>query len=287
MRITDKQQELLDSLVCERLSSRNENLRLVGCFCNARNDKLEHILKGEACEEDEAGNIAYYLIKNKDGRILFYFSLKCGMLYDKYSEGEKLHKLYELSRYFAVLLQDTSLTETDRKTIGSLLENMRIGQGLMKNDLARIPSIKKNQLIKDLERETEDNLKRVGKTFAGVEIVHFCANDDAECRYFWKASGIGQKLGAVVFWHFIVPKICELRKIAGCEYVFLFAADKTPDELLVNYYRANLQFRYSNEHGTAIPLFDYGCKFMYQGLSDIEERRKSFYDDFNPDEDAI
>ena len=41
MRITDKQQELLDSLVCERLSSRNENLRLVGCFCNARNDKLE------------------------------------------------------------------------------------------------------------------------------------------------------------------------------------------------------------------------------------------------------
>ena len=103
MRITDKQQELLDSLVCERLSSRNENLRLVGCFCNARNDKLEHILKGEVCEEDEAGNIAYYLIKNKDGRILFYFSLKCGMLYDKYSEGEKLHKLYELSRYFSVL----------------------------------------------------------------------------------------------------------------------------------------------------------------------------------------
>lgn len=41
MRITDKQQELLNSLVCERLSSRNENLRLVGCFCNARNDKLE------------------------------------------------------------------------------------------------------------------------------------------------------------------------------------------------------------------------------------------------------
>lgn len=78
-----------------------------------------------------------------------------------------------------------------------------------------------------------------------------------------------------------------MRKIAGCEYVFLFAADKTPDEFLVNYYRANLQFRYSNEHGTAIPLFDYGCKFMYQGLSDIEERRKSFYDDFNPDEDAI
>lgn len=103
----------------------------------------------------------------------------------------------------------------------------------------------------------------------------------------WEKFNIKQKLGAVVFWHFLVPKICELRKIAGCEYLFLFAADLTPDELLVNYYRANLGFKDSNEYGTAIPLYDYACKFMYQELKDIEERREAFYADFNPDEEAI
>ena len=77
-----------------------------------------------------------------------------------------------------------------------------------------------------------------------------------------------------------------MRKIAGCEYLFLFAA-VTPDELLVNYYRSNLGFRDSNEHGTAIPLYDYACKFMYQELKDIEIRREAFYADFNPDEEAM
>lgn len=57
-----------------------------------------------------------------------------------------------------------------------------------------------------------------------------------------------------------------------------------PDELLVNYYRSNLGFRDSNEHGTAIPLYDYACN---QELKDIEIRREAFYADFNPDEEAM
>lgn len=99
-------------------------------------------------------------------------------------------------------------------------------KGLAKKDLSKISHIKKNQVINDLEKESEDNLKRVGKTFAGVEIVHFCANDN--CRPLWEKLGIGQKPGTVVFWHFLIPKICELRKIAGCEYLFLFATDYPP-----------------------------------------------------------
>lgn len=41
-------------------------------------------------------------------------------------------------------------------------------KGLAKKDLSKISHIKKNQVINDLEKESEDNLKRVGKTFAGV-----------------------------------------------------------------------------------------------------------------------
>lgn len=285
MQITEEQQQILNSLVCERLSSNENNLRLVDAFCNVRNGSLEHTLKNEAYEEDEAGNIAYYLIKDKDENILFYFSIKCGILYDLFGEEEKLRKINGLFHFLVELEKAPSSTKEDKETIASILESIRTRKGLVKKELSKISHIKKNQIIEDLAKESEDNLKRVGKTFAGVEIVHFCANDNY--RPSWKKLNIKQKMGTVVFWHFLIPKICELRKIVGCEYLFLFAADLTPDELLVNYYKSNLGFRDSNEYGTAIPLYDYACKFMHQELKDIEERRNNFYLEFNPDEESI
>lgn len=285
MQITEEQQQILNSLVCERLSSNEKNLRLVDAFCNLRNGSLEHILKNEAYEEDEAGNIAYYLIKDKDENILFYFSIKCGILYDLFSEEEKLRKINDLFHFLVELEKDPSSTKEDKETIASILESIRTRKGLVKKELSKISHIKKSQIIEDLAKESEDNLKRVGKTFAGVEIVHFCTNDNY--RPSWEKLNIKQKMGTVVFWHFLIPKICELRKIVGCEYLFLFAADLTPDELLVNYYKSNLGFKDSNEYGTAIPLYDYACKFMHQELKDIEERRNNFYLEFNPDEESI
>lgn len=285
MQITEEQQQVLNSLVCERLSSNENNLRLVDTFCNVRNGSLEHTLKNEAYEEDEAGNIAYYLIKDKDENILFYFSIKCGILYDLFGEEEKLRKINDLFLFLVELEKDPSSTKEDKETIASILESIRTRKGLVKKELSKISHIKKSQIIEDLAKESEDNLKRVGKTFAGVEIVHFCANDNY--RPYWEKLNIKQKMGTVVFWHFLIPKICELRKIVGCEYLFLFAADLTPDELLVNYYKSNLGFKDSNEYGTAIPLYDYACKFMHQELKDIEERRNNFYLEFNPDEESI
>lgn len=285
MQITDEQLQILNSLVCERLSSNERNLKLVDTFCNARNGSLEHTLKNEAYEEDEAGNIAYYLIKDREENILFYFSTKCGILYDMFGEEEKLRKINELFRFLVELEKDPSTTEDDKNTIVSILESIRTRKGLVKKELSKISHIRKSQLIEELEKESEDHLKRVGKTFAGVEIVHFCAND--AYRPSWKKFNMKQKMGTVIFWHFLIPKVHELRKIVGCEYLFLFAADLTPDELLVNYYKANLGFRDSNEYGTAIPFYDYACKFMYQELKDIEKRKDSFYAEFNPDEESI
>ena len=198
---------------------------------------------------------------------------------------KKLRKINDLFHFLVELEKDPSSTKEDKETIASILESIRTRKGLVKRRLSKISHIKKSQIIEDLAKESEDNLKRVGKTFAGVEIVHFCANDNY--RSSWEKLNIKQKMGTVVFWHFLIPKICELRKIVGCEYLFLFAADLTPDELLVNYYKSNLGFKDSNEYGTAIPLYDYACKFMHQELKDIEERRNNFYLEFNPDEESI
>ena len=285
MQITEEQKRILDSLTCERLSSNPDNLREVENFYNLRNGSLEHTLKDVAYEEDEASHIAYYLIKDAEGNILFYFSLKCGMLYDSVDQEEQLRKLNDLYRLLVELENDSSSTAEEKLTINSILESIRTRKGLVKEDLAKISRTKKNQLLEDLKKEPTDHLKRVGKTFASIEIVHFCAND--ACRTLWNGFQFKQKMGAVIFWHFIVPKICEAKKIIGCQYLFLFAADLTPDELLINYYETFLGFRSSDEHGTAMPLYDYACKFMYQEINGIENRRERFYKDFNPDEESI
>ncbi len=285
MRITPEQKELLDSLVCERLSSKSENLYTVADFSNTKNSSLEDTLKNEAYEEDENGNVAYYLIKNNEGKILFYFSIKCGMLYDEAYEIEQLRRLNELYCHLVELEKDPASSEEDKKLIGKILEGVRTRKGLKKNDLLGISNLKANQFLEDLKNESEGRLRQVGRTFAGVEIVHFCVNENN--RNIWADFGFKQKMGAVMFWHFIVPKIFELKKIIGCEYLFLFAADFTPDKMLINYYKANLGFDESNKHGTAIPLYDYACTFLYQELKDIEMRQRHFYEDFNPNEEEI
>lgn len=185
MQITEEQKRILDSFTCERLSSNPDNLRDVENFYNLRNGSLEHTLKDVAYEEDEASHIAYYLIKDAEGNILFYFSLKCGMLYDSVDQEEQLRKLNDLYRLLVELENDSSSMAEEKLTINSILESIRMRKGLVKEDLA---------------------------------------------------------------------KICEAKKLIGCQYLFLFAADLTPDELLINYYETFLGFRSSNEHGTAIPL---------------------------------
>lgn len=75
--------------------------------------------------------------------------------------------------------------------------------------------------------------------------------------------------------------------LAGCEYLFLFAADLTDDMNLVNYYREYLGFTDKSEHQVAMPLYDLTCKFMYQKTVDLVERRAKFFETFNPDTDAI
>jgi hypothetical protein len=46
------------------------NLRLVGDFDNPKSDSLTNKIQSDAFEEDENGTVAYYLLKNRNGRIL-------------------------------------------------------------------------------------------------------------------------------------------------------------------------------------------------------------------------
>lgn len=59
------------------------------------------------------------------------------------------------------------------------------------------------------------------------------------------------------------------------------------DEFLINYYRAFLHFRDNEDRGTAIPLYDYSCRFMYQEIATLDKGRQDFYQHFNLDEEDV
>lgn len=280
MRITDEQHEFLDYLSCERLSSNEINMRLVADFENTRNSKIADALQGEAYEEDELGKVAYYVVKNPEGKILFFFSLKCGLLFDEFVEVDRIKQLKAMVEMLVKKREDSITNEEEKAIIDSMLEQARSKKGLKKEDLARV--LHKANVSDSLDKILDSHTTNVGQTFAGVEIVHFCINE--KCKDYWASSGIEQKLGVVVFWLFLVPKVTALMKLVGCEYLFLFAADHTENQELVNYYQYNFQFKQADEHSAAIPLYDFTCKFMYQQTLNLEQRRQAFFNNFNREE---
>ena len=116
MKITEGQLALLGSLHCERFSSDIQNLRDIESFYNRRNDLLVHPLRNEAYQDDEEGKIAYYIVKHSSGKILFYFSLKCGLLYDRFiNNDEKLKSLKNLLAFFAQYVKIIILCSQEEK----------------------------------------------------------------------------------------------------------------------------------------------------------------------------
>ena len=281
MRITKEQQKILENLRCERLSSDEMNLRQVDSFYNWRNDSIAGVLRNEAYSEDEHGSVAYYVVKDKNGEILFFFSLKNGMLYDQHLDEKTIKLLKQLYDYLEQLNADTDLTDEDRQVIEIVKEKVRSRKGLTKAELERIP--KKNaKILEDLEQELNKNITHVGKTYSGLELVHFCSNSDAD--ELWQSMELPNGLGAVVFWQFVVPIVLKVREYVGCEYLFLFAADDSTDLTLVMHYKNMMGFVDEGERATAKPLYDLSCKFMYQEADKLQQRREEFFENFNGEE---
>ena len=212
-----------------------------------------------------------------------YFSLKCGQLYDKHLDFNLYKLLGELYDGLTKMKKENDITPEDTVAIDKVLEEIRSRKGIIKADLEKIT--KKNSSIEEFEKLMGDDLEKVGETFSGVEIVQFCSNED--CTEYWRQLGINHKLGAVVFWNFIVPIVLSLMKLVGCQYVFLFAADDSEDEDLVNYYKTWLKFESSQERSAATPVYDLCCKFLYQETNSLDKKRDNFFYNFNPEEDAV
>ncbi len=284
MNITSEQLSILKSFVCQRLSSDSHNIRLVDDFSNHINDAIAQTLKNEAYEEDESNSTAYYVVKHPDGQILFFFSLKCGLLFDYFINPDLLGQLQKLAKELSEISDDSSLTPQQKRDITDVMEKIRSNKGIVKEDILKL-RLQKIDILEELEKEFNENIARVGKTFSGIELVHFCSNTNTD--ELWESFGFPQLRGTIIFWYFVIPKVMEALKYVGCQYLFLFAADKSKEEKLVRYYENQLNFIKPDELATAKPFYDFTCKFMCHEVSTLEQERMEFFANFNPSPDDV
>ncbi len=291
MQITKDQIDILEKFSCERLSHNQENKNLIKNFKNEKGELLVNYLNQYAWEEDEKGITAYYLVKDPNNQILMFFSLKCGSLFnillDEMALQQKINLL--LKKIHTINKEKDNY---EKLLAIQLLEQFRTGQNISISEI--------EQMLKDRYRYTKDILKdvnfdkekevnkqiiRVNCTYPGIELMHFCTNDNA--KDFWHKCSIKRPMGEVLFWKFIVPIVFKVQNQIGCQYIFLFASDTSQDETLINYYNISLKFEQPDNIGTSKPRYDFCCKFMCQEISKLKENHQEYFNNFNPDDEDI
>jgi len=273
MKITGSQIAALDQLRCVRISSDTSHLYLVDTFANSKNQNLVQYLQNEANGLDEERKTICYLVKDENDNIIAYFSLRCGLLFDREGDIEKIEAKKKLSN----LLLRQRILANNKDLADSISSELKKSIDSLREELARHYQMDDNDVIH----------KRVAHTYSGIEIAHFCVNDNI--RDYWSQIGMpdSSRPGATVFWYHIVPLILRANEFIGAEYVYLFAADSSHDGLLINYYKDKMRFAIPSGIYSILPIYDFGCQLLYQPIGELSVNRDSFLNSFNPDSDAI
>lgn len=291
MKITNEQKEILDNLICERLSANNINEVLIKSFVSKRGASLVNYFQKLGVREEREGKTAYYIIKTKQNEVLMFFSMKCGVLFEPLLDEDEVKQDFQRLIILLQAIENANGEVPELDEANGILTKYQVGDRISAEDfniLLERAKGKKNflgQLVGDKARESNDNIARVMSTHSGVELVHFCTNDNMKSK--WNEYNLGHTMGETLFWKFIAPKFFAVQELVGCEYAFLFAADLSEDESLVNYYDVSLKFKKRLDVGTNKPFYDFCCDFMCQEVSEMKRNRELFFENFNIDEDDI
>lgn len=290
-KITDEQKSVIEKFSCERLSSNPDNKNLIRSFVSEKGSLLVDYLHKWAWDEDVECKTAYYLIKSPEDEIALFFSLKCGALFDPLDEESVEENAQRLQKLLRVV-QEINRDGREKEFAIQILEKFRSGQDIPIEQIKTYIKVNAQQaqnfwksLNYDKEHEQNEQIIRVGHTYPGIDLVHFCANDLMKEK--WKSYGIQHPMGEVMFWKYIAPIIYQTQKSIGCQYAYLFAADASQDGVLINYYNVALKFEEPTNLGTNKPSYDLCCVFMCQEINELKRNRQEYFDNFNPDDDDI
>lgn len=270
---------------CERLTSDITNKTAINNFSAPTIGKrLEEYLKNKAWEADSDGETCVYLVKDSDGNIALFFSIKCGLLYEK----TNYERLEEDELEFVNMVIQAKLSK-DEESVQNVYD---IGESLYGEDVERLFRIADERIDTKDERkrfDESDSTLRASKCFSAIELQHFCRNDSYESKI-----DVDFPLGFGIFWEVVVPKILEVVKMVGCKYIYLFAADNSEeaenvetgtDEIrkLVRYYKNDLMFKEVSGITIIKPDYDENCRGLIQDINSLESNAQTAwirYSDF-------
>ena len=288
-RITPEQEAILNRFTCQRLTDDRQNNLLIWEFFSRKGKSLTDKLKYEAWQEDTEGlPAAYYVIKAPSGRIAMFFSLKCGTLCDPGYVTQVLENYQRNEEFIRNLKQMHSYDEA-MDYIEEIRSSTTFPVEWSADDIYeefRDIYHTKRYLKKEKRSEPSEKILRVDVAFPAIELVHFCVNDLV--RDEWKSLGLGRSLGETMFWKFVLPKMLEINRLVGSEYAYLFAADTSRDESLINYYENALHFERPTNIGGIKPHYDFLCTFMCKRLFKLSPFRRMYLDPkLYDDEDSL
>ncbi len=268
VRVRDVGPDILQA-VKGRTTDGFEDRHLIDCF-------MQNI------EDDKNGHIASFVVLNSDNLPLILFSLRCGELYEAIDHNKLVlaMKAHDALRSLSAAHDSGHLLppDEDKKKSEIIFQATRV----MSIDEIIQYSRKGKGVFRDKKVEPCTTVSRVSFVYPSVELMYFITNEAA--RSYWKSIGMMQKMGETLFWAFIIKKVEDLLECAGCQYLFLFAADSDADGSLVTYYKTRLlNIAHNSQLSLSVnkPSFDWNSYFLYQDISDVMKQRDRFFAHFN------
>lgn len=280
MKLTEieKVKSFFDAYCCEHISSGTIQEIIQQFQAPEYGDSLVQYIQGKALNDDNDNEEKVYIVRNEKEQVVFYFSLKCGLLY----RPTKRHSLTTDQEEYVKMLYD-AIKVGNKKVLAEYKAS-----GLLGDNWDMLYQIAENEWL--VNRETNIDKGRsmpVFKVHPAIELSHFCKNGAIKERPFNMPIGVG------IFWRKIVPMIDCISKEVGCKYVYLFAANVNKSDGakprknlndLITYYRDGLNFRDAQELVMLKPQYDKNCHPMLQRVSDLQAAKESIWERF---EDAI
>lgn len=273
--------EYFKTFTCEVLTSSENNKSEIQDFsCKIRGNNLERYLKESAWEHDSDRITRVYLVRDPKGHIVLFFSLKCGAVFTTYQLDDSFRLLNPAEKAFVRLLvesKDNGDIDLFYQLIGSGTETFPDKISLLEQIAThRYKSKNESQDVGDVH-----NVVKVDSCYAAIELQHFCKRDDYRLD-----PKIHFPLGFGLFWERIVPIIEEITEMVGCEYLYLFAADRSDnpdDKKLVSYYKEALFFYDIDDEGVIVlkPEYDNNCVGLLQKTKYLSTMREDAWESFS------
>ena len=260
-RTRDIDNSILVSMTAPVVDGKEQN-QIISCF------NSEQYL-----QDDEKGYLASFVVMSPKNIPLVFFSLRCGELF-KEPQIERMKIGHEAFIALQRLMDNKFKSEEERLHAINAVKRAE-DEGLTPDDCQNLYQ-KKESWNNDEKLEATKEITKVLESYPAVELKLFGTNESA--KEYWKSLNLPKdmKMGETLFWLKAVKVIEELTRYVGCQYIYLFAADKEAEGQLVQYYRVRLGFKSDSSLSANKPTFDWQCQFLYQSIDKLFDRKKHF-----------